>query len=71
MESGIKLLKRRLDVVKKQKEYLILEEAKLVRMARQKKKVAHKLERVKREKFRILAEEAKLLRVIKQSAKPA
>jgi len=71
MKSGIKLLKRRLDVVKKQKEYLILEEAKLVRMARQKKETISALNRVKKEKFRVLAEEAKLIRVIKQSAKPA
>ncbi len=71
MKPGIKLLKRRLDVVKKQKEYLTLEEAKLVRMARQKKKAIAALDRVKKEKFRVLAEEAKLIRVIKQSLKPA
>ncbi|AJC72089.1 MAG: hypothetical protein J7K48_04955 [Thermococcus sp.] len=71
MKPGITLLKRRLDVVKKQKEYIILEEAKLVRMAHQRKKVANRLEKIKKEKFRLLAEEAKLVRVIKQSTKPA
>jgi len=71
MESGVKLLRKKLGVVKKQKEYLLLEEAKLVRMARQGNMAGAKLEKVKREKFRVLAEEAKLLRVIKQSGRPA
>ncbi|WP_010478766.1 hypothetical protein [Thermococcus zilligii] len=69
--NGIDLLRRKLNVVKKQKELLILEEAKLVRMARQREDVARKLERVRKEKFRVLAEEAKLIRVIKQNVNPA
>ncbi|WP_297487700.1 hypothetical protein [Thermococcus sp.] len=71
MKGRINLLKRKLDVVKKQKEYLILEEAKLVRMSRQKKAVSRKLDKIRREKFQVLAEEAKLLRVIRQSNSPA
>ncbi|MDV3104348.1 hypothetical protein [Thermococcus waiotapuensis] len=69
--NGIDLLRRKLNVVKKQKELLILEEAKLVRMARQREDVAKKLETVRKEKFRVLAEEAKLIRVIKQNVNPA
>lgn len=69
--SGINLLKKKLSVVKKQKEFLLLEEAKLVRMARQRGGVVQNLEKVKKEKFRVLAEEAKLIRVIKQSSRPA
>ncbi|WP_457751354.1 hypothetical protein [Thermococcus sp.] len=61
------LLHRRLQVVKKRKELLALEEAKLVRLARQKKESAIQLAKVKKEKFALMAEEAKLLRVLKQN----
>jgi hypothetical protein len=65
------LLQRRLEVVKKRKELLALEEARLVRLARQKKAAAAQLAKVKREKFAVMMEEAKLLRTLKQNAYPA
>jgi len=66
MERVKSILKRRLEVVKKRKELLVLEEARLVRMAKQKKDVAVKLSKVKKEKFAVMAEEARLIRVLKQ-----
>ncbi|GAB6135524.1 MULTISPECIES: hypothetical protein [Thermococcus] len=68
MERVKSILQRRLEVVKKRKELLVLEEARLVRMAKQKKDVAVKLAKVKSEKLAIMEEEAKLLRALKQSA---
>ena len=68
MERVKSILKMRLDVVKKRKELLVLEEARLVRMAKQKRNVAAKLAKVKSEKLAIMKEEAKLLRALKQSA---
>ncbi|WP_297550411.1 hypothetical protein [Thermococcus sp.] len=68
MERVKSILHRRLEVVKKRKEILILEEAKLVRMAKQKKDVAHKLAKVKSEKLALMMEEAKLLRTLKQNS---
>ncbi|NJE31038.1 hypothetical protein E3E38_08280 [Thermococcus sp. 18S1] len=65
------LLQKRLEVVKKRKELLALEEARLVRMARQKKAAASELAKVKKEKVAIALEEAKLIRVLKQSGYPA
>jgi len=64
------LLQKRLQVVKKRKELLSWEEAKLVRLARQKKESAIKLAKVKKEKFALMAEEAKLIRVLKQKGYP-
>ena len=66
MERVKSILKRRLEVVKKRKELLALEEARLVRMAKQRKEVAHKLSKVKKERFAVMAEEARLIRIIKQ-----
>ena len=68
MERVKSILQRRLEVVKKRKELLVLEEARLVRMAKQKKDVAVKLAKVKSEKFALMAEEAKLLRALKQNS---
>ncbi|NJE10165.1 hypothetical protein E3E25_04405 [Thermococcus sp. MAR1] len=65
------LLRKRLEVVKKRKEFLALEEARLVRMARQKKAAASKLAKIKREKVAVALEEAKLIRVLKQNGYPA
>jgi len=65
------ILHRRLEVIKKQKELLLAEEAKMVRMTRQKKgkeREIRKLLKIKKEKFAIMAEEAKLLRFIKQAS---
>ncbi len=67
MERIKSILRRRLEVVKKRKELLALEEARLVRMAKQKKNVAVKLSKVRKEKFAVMVEEAKLIRVLKQS----
>jgi hypothetical protein len=67
MERVKSILQRRLEVVKKRKEYLILEEARLMRLARQKKDVAVALAKVKKEKLALMAEEAKVLRALKQS----
>ncbi|WP_297062392.1 hypothetical protein [Thermococcus sp.] len=68
MERVKSILQRRLEVVKKRKELLVLEEARLVRMAKQKKDVAVKLAKVKSEKFALMAEEAKLLRALRQNS---
>jgi len=70
MERVKSILKMRLDVVKKRKELLVLEEARLVRMAKQRKNVAVQLAKVKSEKLALMAEEAKLLRAIKQNGSP-
>ncbi|ASJ12320.1 MULTISPECIES: hypothetical protein [Thermococcus] len=67
----LKLLQKRLHVVKKQKELLMLEEAKLIRVARQKKASMRELAKVKKEKIALMAEEAKLVRVLKQNGYPA
>ena len=67
MERVKSILQRRLEVVKKRKELLVLEEARLVRMAKQKKDVAVQLAKVKKEKFALMVEEAKLVRVLKQN----
>lgn len=62
-----KLLEKRLELVKMQKEALFNEEAHLLRLAMQGKKgVSKKLTIVRREKNSILAQEARLLRVLKQ-----
>lgn len=62
-----KLLEKRLELVKMQKEALFNEEARLLRMARQGRRgVSKKLAIVKREKNSILAQEARILRVLKQ-----
>ena len=66
MERVRSILQRRLEVVKKRKEYLVLEEARLVRMTKQKKDVAIQLAKVKKEKVALAFEEAKLLRALKQ-----
>ncbi|WP_297418073.1 hypothetical protein [Thermococcus sp.] len=60
------LLERRLEVVKKRKESLLKEEARLVRLARQKQVKAVQLAKVKKEKVALAFEEAKLLRALKQ-----
>ncbi len=65
------ILHRRLEVIKKQKELLLAEEAKMVRMAMQKRERENELKKlikIKKEKFAIMAEEAKLLRFIKQAS---
>ncbi|NJE09098.1 hypothetical protein E3E31_11300 [Thermococcus sp. M39] len=68
--ENLKLIQKKLEVVRKQKELLMLEEAKLVRMLYQRKAgVSKKLAVVKREKFMALAQEAKLLRILKQNGK--
>lgn len=67
----LKLLQRKLHVVKKQKELLMLEEARLVRMARQKKVAMKELAKVKKEKVALALEEARLVRVLKQNGYPA
>ncbi|NJD99383.1 hypothetical protein E3E26_06240 [Thermococcus sp. LS1] len=67
----LKLLRKKLHVVKKQKELLMLEEAKLIRLARQKKAAAKQLAKVKKEKAILMAEEARLVRVLKQNGYPA
>ncbi len=60
------LLEKRLEVVKKRKEFLLREEARLVRLAHQKQAEAAKLAKVKKEKVALAFEEAKLLRALKQ-----
>ena len=66
---GVKsILQMRLEVVKKRKELLIIEEARLLRMVKQKRMDARKLAKVRKEKLALMAEEAKLLRVARQSA---
>ncbi|WP_297477517.1 hypothetical protein [Thermococcus sp.] len=66
MERVKSILQRRLEVVKKRKELLVLEEARLIRMAKQRKDVAIQLAKVKKEKVALAFEEAKLLRALKQ-----
>lgn len=61
------LLQKRLWIVKKRKEILALEEAKLARLARQKKESGVRLSKVKKERLALMYEEAKLLRVLKQN----
>ncbi|AEH24637.1 hypothetical protein [Pyrococcus yayanosii] len=62
------LLLRRLNVVKKRKEALLLEEAKLARMARQNhSKSLGMLRVIRREKELVLREEAKIIRALKQA----
>ncbi|NPA47674.1 MAG: hypothetical protein GXO14_03385 [Thermococci archaeon] len=65
------ILRRRLEVIKKQKELLLAEEAKMIRVKMQEKekeRMTRKLVKIRREKFAIMAEEAKLLRFIKQAS---
>lgn len=67
---NLRLIQKKLEVVKKHKELLMLEEAKLVRMMYQRKAgVSKKLAVVKREKVMALAQEAKLLRILKQNGR--
>jgi len=67
---NLRLIQKKLEVVKKHKELLMLEEAKLVRMMYQRKaSVSKKLAVVKREKVMALAQEAKLLRILKQNSR--
>ncbi|GEM_PF-2993320 len=67
---NLRLIQKKLEVVKKHKELLMLEEAKLVRMMYQRKAgVSKKLAVVKREKVMALAQEAKLLRILKQNSR--
>ncbi len=68
--ENLRLIQKKLEVVKKHKELLMLEEAKLVRMMYQRKVgVSKKLAVVKREKAMALAQEAKLLRILKQNGR--
>lgn len=68
--KNLRLIQKKLEVVKKHKELLMLEEAKLVRMMYQRKAgVSKKLAVVKREKVMALAQEAKLLRILKQNSR--
>lgn len=67
----LKLLQKKLHVVKEQKELLMLEEARLIRAARQRKDAARKLAKIKKEKVALALEEARLLRVLKQNGRPA
>ncbi|WP_048146873.1 hypothetical protein [Pyrococcus abyssi] len=62
------LLLKRLAVVRKRREALLLEEARLARMARQKKiKDVSLLRVIRREKELLLREEARIVRVLKQA----
>ncbi|WP_461864501.1 hypothetical protein [Thermococcus sp.] len=63
----LKLLERKLQVVKKQRELLMLEEAKLVRMMHQKRDAAKNLAAVRKERFFLMTQEARLLRFLKQN----
>ncbi len=63
----LRLIERKLQVVKKQREFLMFEEAKLVRMMHQKKDAAKSLAAVRKERFLLMAQEAKLLRFLKQN----
>ncbi len=63
----LRLIERKLQVVKKQRELLMLEEAKLVRMMHQKKDAARSLAAVRKERFLLMTQEAKLLRFLKQN----
>ncbi|HIP75010.1 MAG TPA: hypothetical protein EYH13_02435 [Thermococcus paralvinellae] len=70
--KDLKLIRRKLEVVRRHKEMLMLEEAKLIRMMHQgKARVSKKLAVVKREKLMALYQEAKLLRVLRQNGYPA
>ncbi|WP_297069983.1 hypothetical protein [Thermococcus sp.] len=71
IKSQGKLLRKKLHVVKEQKKLLMLEEARLVRMARQRGAAVKQLAKVKKEKARLMVEEARLLRVLKQNHYPA
>ncbi len=65
------ILHRRLEVIKKRKELLFVEEAKMVRISMQRKErenTLKKLTKIRREKFAIMAEEARLLRFLKQTS---
>ncbi|WP_199920018.1 hypothetical protein [Thermococcus piezophilus] len=65
------LLQKRLQLVRERKKMLLLEEARLVRLSRQKKIAAEVLSKVRKEKFQVLMEEARLIRTLKQSGYPA
>jgi len=65
----LKLLERKLQVVKKHRELLMLEEAKLVRMMYQKKDAARSLAAVRKERFFLMSQEARLLRFLKQNGR--
>ncbi len=62
MEKVKSVLERRLEVVRRRKEAVLREEARLIRLARQKRDVAMVLAKVKKEKLALMAEEAKVLR---------
>ncbi|WP_297463252.1 hypothetical protein [Thermococcus sp.] len=64
------LLRKRLEVVKKRKELLAIEEARLVRLVRQKKASASQLAKIKRERIALAFEEARLIRVLRQNPSP-
>lgn len=59
MEKVKSVLERRLEVVRRRKEAVLREEARLIRLARQKRDVAMVLAKVKKEKLALMAEEAK------------
>jgi len=67
---AVHILEKKLHVVKEQKELLMVEEARLIRQARQKKVAAEKLAKVKKDKVALAFEEARLLRVLKQNTAP-
>ncbi|WP_297436925.1 hypothetical protein [Thermococcus sp.] len=71
IKSQGRLLRKKLHVVKEQKKLLMLEEARLVRLARQKGATVKQLAKVKEEKARLMFEEAKLVRVLKQNGYPS
>lgn len=58
MEKVKSVLERRLEVVRRRKEAVLREEARLIRLARQKRDVAMVLAKVKKEKLALMAEEA-------------
>ncbi|HII60265.1 hypothetical protein [Pyrococcus horikoshii] len=62
------LLLKRLDIVRRRREALLLEEARLARMIRQKRiKNVSLLRVIRREKELVTREEAKIVRFIKQA----
>ncbi|AFK22404.1 hypothetical protein [Pyrococcus sp. ST04] len=64
----MQLLIKRLNVVRRRKEAILLEEARLARMMKQRKlKNTKIIQIVKREKEMIMREEAKIVRFLKQS----
>ncbi|ASJ10773.1 hypothetical protein A3L12_05410 [Thermococcus sp. P6] len=65
--KGQELLRRKLHVVREQRKFLMLEEARLIRLARQKKSAAMQLAKIKKEKVALTLEEARILRALKQS----